>query len=72
MDSLLQSLKNNVLIDEKFDLRSLTYDKLCDYLEKIGEKKFRATQIFDWLHCKKTDDFSKMSNISAALIEKLS
>lgn len=68
----MQSLKNNVLIDEKFDLRSLTYDKLCDYLEEIGEKKFRATQIFDWLHCKKTDDFSKMSNISAALIEKLS
>ena len=71
MDSLLQNLKNNILIENRFDIRGLSYDKMCSYMEALGEKKFRATQLFSWLHQKKTDDFSKMSNIPASLIEKI-
>ena len=65
------NLKSNNAIDGKFDIRSLTFDKLCLYLEAVGEKKFRVTQLFDWLHNKKKDDFCSMSNISGNLIEKL-
>ena len=41
-------------------------------MEKIGEKSFRADQVFDWLHAKGACDFSEMSNLSATLRGKLS
>ncbi len=37
----------------------------------MGEKKFRADQIFAWLHVKKVSDFDLMSNISAQLRARL-
>ena len=39
---------------------------------RLGEKKFRAAQVFDWLHAKKTDSIAAMSNISKDLRDKLS
>ena len=39
-------------------------NELEDYFASIDEKKFRATQIFDFLYKKRIDDVSKMSNIS--------
>ncbi len=56
----------------KTDIRSLTYDKLRAGIEKLGEKGFRADQVFDWLHAKGADDFSKMSNLSENLRRRLS
>lgn len=56
---------------DKIDLRSLTLDKLKSELEKMGEKPFRAKQIFNWLHQKQVTDFSEMTNLSKALREKL-
>ncbi|MCI7232317.1 MAG: 23S rRNA (adenine(2503)-C(2))-methyltransferase RlmN [Oscillospiraceae bacterium] len=41
-------------------------------LDSMGEKKFRAEQIFNWLHIKKVTEFSEMSNISLELRTKLS
>ncbi|MDY3792425.1 MAG: 23S rRNA (adenine(2503)-C(2))-methyltransferase RlmN [Oscillospiraceae bacterium] len=41
-------------------------------LDSMGEKKFRAEQIFNWLHIKKVTKFSEMSNISLELRTKLS
>ena len=40
-------------------------------MELIGEKKFRAKQIYEWLHIKKVHKFEEMSNISSALRTKL-
>ena len=37
----------------------------------MGEKKFRADQIFAWLHVKKVSDFDLMSDISAQLRARL-
>lgn len=64
---------NEVNRDEngKFSILSLTLDELISELEKLGEKKFRATQIFEWLHQKNVKSFSEMSNISKDLITKL-
>ncbi len=57
---------------EKTDILSLTYEELEQKLLQIGEKKFRAVQVFQWLHDKKAEGFDKMTNISAqtrALLE---
>ena len=59
-------------MSEKEDIRSLTYDKLRDRMASLGQKPFRADQIFDWLHVKKADDFEQMTNLSKDLRDTLS
>jgi len=53
------------------DLRSLTQPELTEALAAMGEKKFRATQIYQWLHVHMADSFDEMTNLSAALRQKL-
>lgn len=50
---------------EKTDILSLTLEELQEKLLQIGEKKYRALQVFQWLHCKKTVSFAEMTNLSA-------
>ncbi|MBR3934640.1 MAG: 23S rRNA (adenine(2503)-C(2))-methyltransferase RlmN [Clostridia bacterium] len=52
-------------------LRDLTFDELENLILSLGEKKFRATQIFSWLH-KGVESFDEMTNVSTLLKEKLS
>lgn len=49
----------------------ITKNKLEDYFIKNGDKKFRATQVFEWLYRKKVKSFDEMTNISKDLIEKM-
>lgn len=56
---------------DKLDIRSLQYDELINWCEQIGEKKFRAAQIYDWLHVKIVDSFDEMTNLSKNLRQKL-
>ena len=37
----------------KTDILSLSFDELQEKITEIGEQKFRAKQIYDWLHIKK-------------------
>ena len=46
---------------EKIDLLSLTKDELTAEITAMGEKAFRAKQIYEWLHVKKITDFSQNS-----------
>ena len=55
----------------KKDIRAYTYEQLAAEMEQIGEKKFRAKQIYEWLHVKLADSFEEMTNLSKALREKL-
>lgn len=55
----------------KTDILSLTKDELTQLIVEMGEKKFRAGQIYDWLHVKRVKEFSLMSNISADFRAKL-
>ena len=55
----------------KPDLRSLTLEKLGAELEALGERPFRARQIFSWLHSKYVLDIDEMTDISKALREQL-
>ena len=56
---------------EKADILSLSKEELEEKILAMGEKKFRAGQIYDWLHINKVEEFSKMTNLSAQLREKL-
>lgn len=54
------------------DILSLTKDELTRKITEMGEKSFRAVQIYDWLHVKRVTDFAQMTNISAQFRERLS
>ena len=41
----------------------VTRKQLENYFLSIGEKKFKATQVFDWLYKKRVNSFDDMSNI---------
>lgn len=51
--------------NSKIDILSLTLDELTDVVSELGEKAFRAKQIFQWLHQKRVKTFDEMTNISA-------
>ncbi|MBX5483487.1 MAG: 23S rRNA (adenine(2503)-C(2))-methyltransferase RlmN [Myxococcaceae bacterium] len=56
----------------KVDLFSLTLPDLQKFLvEELGEKPFRAKQIYAWLHQKGLTDFDQMTDLSKALRQKL-
>ena len=57
---------------EKQDIKSLTREKLTAAITGMGLPKFRAEQIFSWLHQKNVKSFDEMTNLSAALREQLS
>ena len=50
----------------EFDL-----EQLAVYCEQLGEKRFRATQLFRWIHQKGQADFDKMSDLAKSLRDKL-
>ena len=52
---------------EKIDIKSLNYDELADYIVSIGEKKFRAAQLYSWMHEKLACSYDEMTNISYKL-----
>ncbi len=56
---------------DKKDIKSYTQRELVAEMETIGEKTFRAKQIYEWLHVKCVDAFDEMLNLSKALREKL-
>ena len=53
------------------DIRSLNMEELTDAVTAAGEKKFRAKQIYGWLHQKLIRSGDEMKNVSAACREKL-
>ena len=56
---------------EKMSIYSIRLDQLEEYLVSIGEKKFRAKQIYDWLYKKRIISFTEMKNVPKSLQEKL-
>jgi len=58
-------------VEEKQDIRLLSKEKLLERLLDLGEKKFRANQVYEWLWKKSTSSFDEMSNLSLDLRKKL-
>lgn len=53
------------------NIRHLSKEEVEQYFESIGEKKFRANQVYEWLWLKPVQSFDEMTNISKALRIKL-
>ena len=48
-----------------------TLNELEEYFLNIGEKKYKAVQVYDWLYRKNVYDFNEFSNIKKSIIDRL-
>ncbi len=55
----------------KTDILALTREELAREMENLGQKKFRAKQIYEWLHIHHAGSFDEMTNLPKALREQL-
>ena len=53
------------------NLLDFDLDGLAAFCEGLGEKRFRATQLFRWIHQRGAHDFGQMSDLAKSLREKL-
>ena len=53
------------------NIYSYTLEKLEDYFESIGEKKFHARQVFRWLYDKKIKSIDEITDIKKSVIERI-
>lgn len=53
------------------NIRTLGLGDIEEYIESIGEKKFRARQVYDWLWLKPVQSIDSMTNLSKELRNKL-
>lgn len=66
-----QNNDRHIINTESYDIKSYNLEELTEYIESIGEKKFRAKQIYKWLHESFAISFDEMSNIPSALRDRL-
>ena len=64
---LLQSLEEKENKMDKKDIKSMNLSELKEEMNLLGEKAFRAKQIFEWIHGKLIQDIDEMTNISEKL-----
>jgi 23S rRNA (adenine2503-C2)-methyltransferase len=53
------------------NLLGLDLEGLAAYCESLGEKRFRATQLFRWMHQRGAADFAAMTDLARSLRDKL-
>ena len=68
---LIRLKVNNKMHILPIDIRSLSLDELIAYFEKLGEKPYRAKQVYEWLWKKQAVSFDEMTNLSLTLRELL-
>ena len=56
---------------QKTDIKSQTLEELKNTVLELGEKPFRAKQLYEWMHVKLADDFDEMTNLSKDFRQKL-
>jgi 23S rRNA (adenine2503-C2)-methyltransferase len=57
---------------DKRNIRTLSMGEIGEYMEDLGEPKFRTGQVYEWLWQKHAFQFGDMSNLSKELRAKLS
>ena len=55
----------------EWDCKSMLPDELKELVVSLGEKPFRAGQLFSWMHEKNVGSYDEMTNLSAAFRTKL-
>ena len=53
------------------EIRSMTKQELAAAFSELGEKSFRADQVYSWLHQKNASSFDEMTNLPLSLRERL-
>lgn len=56
---------------EMTDIKSMDMEHLRLFVESLGEKKFRAKQLYSWMHQKLVKDFDEMTDLSKNFRERL-
>ena len=59
------------MTEDKIDIKSLNFTELQKLLEEMGEKKFRAKQLYEWIHKRLVLSFDEMTNLSKDMRKKL-
>jgi 23S rRNA (adenine2503-C2)-methyltransferase len=59
-------------VNTKKDIRQLSLEELIEVFQGLGEKKFRAKQVYEWLWQKGVTSFEEMTNLSKDLRSLLS
>ena len=57
---------------EKINVKALWIEELESFLDKLGEKKYKAKQLAKWIYNKGVTDFEEMTDLSKDLRRKLS
>ena len=57
-------------MEEKKDIKSMEFSQLTEELAALGEKSFRAKQMYEWIHVKLAGGFEEMTNLPKALREE--
>eukprot|EP01137_Pigoraptor_chileana_P004352 Opistho-2@45903 len=53
------------------NLLDFDLEGLAAYCGQLGEKRFRATQLFRWIHQRGATDFGQMTDLAKSLRDKL-
>ncbi|VTU36848.1 Dual-specificity RNA methyltransferase RlmN [Variovorax sp. PBS-H4] len=53
------------------NLLDFDLEGLAAFCERLGEKRFRATQLFRWIHQRGASNFAQMTDLAKSLREKL-
>lgn len=56
---------------ESFDIKSMTLEEVKAIIVAMGEKPFRAKQLYEWMHVKLVRDYDEMTNLPKSLRERL-
>lgn len=62
---------NTFMSENKIDIKSYNITEVEELVERLGEKPFRARQLYGWLHGKQVESFSEMTNLPKAFLAKL-
>ena len=58
--------------EDAVDILAMDIHALREWMADLGERSFRADQVFQWLHLKRVLSFEGMTNLSKSLRDKLS
>ena len=58
-------------MEQKTDIKSLTYDEVSELVEQLGEKRFRGKQLYEWMHVHNVASYDEMTNLPKKFREKL-
>lgn len=58
-------------MNSKIDIKSLNLEEMTQLVMQMGEKGFRAKQVYEWIHRKQVDSFEQMTNLSKDFRQRL-